>query len=103
MANKTEYVPKKHYAEITSIEKIPSGPLKGNWNMFYIDGRTFCEDELVIFRKTHKYVEGQFVRLLPSGKDGQWKKPGRLLSTKEIKDFKARQQVVAQEYDDLLT
>jgi hypothetical protein len=101
MANKTTVVPRQHYGKIISVEKIPTGPLKGNYNLYYLCGKTKCEDVLVIFRKTHSYKPGQFVRLLPSGKDGQWLKPGRLLSTKEIKDFNLELSNVASDYDEL--
>ena len=101
MAKKKLIAAKHHYGKITSIEKIPTGPLKGNFTMFYLCGKTKCEEDLVIFRKTHKYVAGQWVRLLPSGKEGQYLKPGRLLSTKEIKDFNLELSDVASDYDEL--
>ena len=101
MAKKTLVAPKQHYGKITSIEPIKAGPMKGNFTMFYLCGKTKCEDDLIIFRKTHKYLPGQWVRLLPSGKDGQWLKPGRLLSTKEIKDFNLELSDVASDYDEL--
>tara|TARA_R110002012_G_scaffold246425_1_gene421983 strand:+ start:34 stop:333 length:300 start_codon:yes stop_codon:yes gene_type:complete len=98
MANKKKDA-KHHYGEVLSIEPIPSKKTKATFAIEFRCSRTKCEDSMLIFKKTHKYVVGQFIRII-TDKNG-YLKPSGIPTEKELKKFNLELEKVVNTYDHL--
>ena len=90
---------KHHYGKIDSIEPIKNKGTKATFVIYFWNSRTKCEVEMLIFKKTHKYTAGQWVRIITNDKG--YMKPGGIPTKDELKKLNQELIDVANDFDHL--
>ena len=90
---------KNHFGKISSIEPINNKGMKATFIIEFWSSKTKVWEDMFIFKKTHKLVVGQWVRIITNDKG--YMRPGRVPTKAELKKLNAEVVDVANDFDHL--